>query len=153
VEAGFLRNILGVVILAGLFGMQAAACSAAGTARIQQPDGSAKVYDNVHISVVDQQRMLITSSDGKGTLVVDKASCTVVDRLLRCLPFSAQLQQDGKTMPVALESGTAWLNTSGSTQQLPHSSTKIPPRGVVMALETKRGTFVNLTGTVDKVTK
>jgi hypothetical protein len=145
--------LLGCFVLSCFVSVAPLMCGATGTARIQQPDGSAKIYDDVHINIVNDARMLITSSDGKGTLVVNKASCTVVEHLLRCLAYSAELQQHGNTIPIELVSGTAWLNSSGSMQQLPHSSTQLAPRGVVMALETKRGTYVTLTGTVDGVTK
>lgn len=148
-----LRNQLAVCFLAGVMGISAAYAGASGTARIQQPDGSIKVYKNVRIRVQGHQRLLITSSDGKGTLVINKASCTAVADLLRCLPYSAELDQHGQTVPVTLQSGTVWLNSSGATHKLPHSSTQLPPRGVLMAVETKRGTHVALSGTFDEVTK
>jgi hypothetical protein len=126
---------------------------ASGTARIQQPDGSVKVYDDVHIRVQGRERLLITSSDGKGTLVVNKASCTAIANLLRCLAYSAELDQNGRVLPIALQTGTLWLNLSSAIHQLPFSSTQLPTRGVLMALATKRGTHVALTGTLDEVTK
>jgi hypothetical protein len=126
---------------------------ASGTARIEQPDGSVKTYDAVHIRVQGNQRLLITSSDGKGTLVVNKASCTAIASLLRCLAYSAELDQNGLVLPIALQTGTVWLNLSGAIHQLPFSSTQLATRGVLMALDTKRGTHVALTGTLDEVTK
>jgi hypothetical protein len=148
-----LRTALAVCFMAGVIGVSAACASAAGTARIQQRDGSFKVYNDVRVRIQGQQRLLLTSSDGKGTLIVNKASCTAVGTLLRCLPYSVELDQSGRTVAIALQSGTVWLNLSGATHQLPYSSTRLPSHGVLMALDTKRGTQIALTGTLDEVTK
>lgn len=95
--------------------------------------------------------MAITSSDGQGTVVFGKASCTKVGELVRCLPWDATLFQNGAKLHIPLASGTVWLNPSGSYQQLSHSSTRLPPKGVLLVAETKRGTYVTLTGVVDEV--
>jgi hypothetical protein len=50
-----------------------------------------------------------------------------------------------------LQSGTVWLNPSNTTESLSHSSTELPPRGVLLAVRTKRGAYVTLTGVVDEV--
>jgi len=122
---------------------------ATGTARVQQSDGSVKTYKNVRISVAEQH-LSITSSDGKGTLVINRAACYVVGKLMRCLPSSAVLNQNGSTLPIAIEYGSAWFNPSSENQQLPHSSTQLPPHGVLLSLQTKRGTYVTLDGIVDE---
>jgi hypothetical protein len=97
--------------------------------------------------------MTITSSDGEGTLVLGKAGCTKVGELLRCIPYDATLEQHGESTHVPLQSGTVWLNPSSTTQQLSFSSTQLPPRGVLLSIQTKAGTFVSLTGTVDRIQK
>jgi hypothetical protein len=148
-----LRHQLALCFLIGAMSIPTTNAGASGRARIQQPDGVVKVYDGVHIRVQDHQRLLITSSDGKGTLVINKASCTAIADLLRCLPYSAELDQNGRVLPIAVQTGTVWLNMSSATHQLPFSSTQLATRGVLMALATKRGTHVSLTGTVDEVTK
>ena len=38
-------------------------------------------------------------------------------------------------------------------QQLPLSSILLPPRGILMTLVTDKGTYINLVGKIDKVTK
>jgi hypothetical protein len=127
-----------------------APAGATGTVRIAQPDGTTKTYTNVRIAIRDAA-MAITSSDGQGTLVLGKAACTKVGELLRCLPYDATLLQNGTRLHVALASGTVWLNPSGTTQPMSHSSAQLPPKGVMLAVKTKRGTYVTLTGTVDEV--
>jgi len=97
--------------------------------------------------------MAITSSDGEGTLVFGKAACTKVGELLRCIPYDATLQQHGQSTHVPLQYGTVWLNPSSSTQQLTHSSTQLPPRGVLLSIQTKAGTYVSVTGVVDRIQK
>jgi len=124
--------------------------SATGTATIALPDGSMKTYYNVRI-VIWNESMAVTSSDGKGTVVFGKASCTKIGDLVRCLPWDATLFQNGDKLHIPLRSGTAWFNPSPTMQQLSHSSTQIPPRGVLLAVRTRRGTYVTLTGTIDEV--
>jgi hypothetical protein len=138
--------------LTGVLASAALPASALGTARIEQPDGSVKSYANVRI-VIRDQNMSITPADGKGTLVIGKAACSKIGELVRCLPYDATLQQFGESMHIALRSGSVWLNPSKTSQQLPSSSTQLPPHGVILAMNSKRGTYVSLTGTVDQVIK
>ncbi|HVN68417.1 MAG TPA: hypothetical protein VMU38_02005 [Candidatus Binatia bacterium] len=128
------------------------AARATGTALIQQPDGTQKTYSGVRIVVLDAS-LAVTSADGKGTVLFGKAACTKVGELVECLPYDATLFQNGEKLHIALKSGTVWLNPTDTAQPLRHSSTQLPPRGVSLAVQTKRGTFVTLTGTVDEVRK
>ncbi len=139
---------LAIAILAVPFGP----ANATGTARIQQRDGSTKTYTNVRIVVLTDS-MAITSSDGEGTLVFGKAACTKVGELLRCIPYDATLEQHGQSTHVPLKYGTVWINPSASTQQLSFSSTQLPPRGVLLSIQTKAGTYVSVTGVVDRIQK
>ncbi|MBV8531309.1 MAG: hypothetical protein JO104_08315, partial [Candidatus Eremiobacteraeota bacterium] len=122
------------------------------TVQIALYDGTNRTYTNARIFIRDDS-MAITSSDGRGTLVLGKAACTKVGDLLRCLPYDATLFQNGQKVHIPLQSGTVWLNPSSTTQPLANSSTQLPPRGVLLAVKTKRGTYVTLTGVVDEVQK
>lgn len=125
--------------------------NATGTATIQPPSGAAKTYRNVRIVIWNDQ-MAVTSADGKGTVVFGKAACTRIGALIRCLPYDAMLFQNGQQLHIVLRpGGTVWLNPSHTSQQLSQSTTRLPPRGVLMAIQTRRGTDVTLTGTVDEV--
>ena len=97
--------------------------------------------------------MAITSSDGRGTIVFGKAACTRLTALILCIPYDATLEQYGKSFHVPLASGTVYLNPTQHPQRLSHSSTTIPPRGVLLSVRTKRGTYVSLSGVVDQVQK
>ena len=145
-------RIVAAVVLTGLLTTPFVPAGAKGTVRIQQSDGSTKEYTNVVIRIRNES-MAITSSDGKGTIVLGKAACTKVAELVRCLPYDATLFQYGEKRHVALQSGTVWLNPSQTPQQLAHSSTQLPPRGVLLSVQTKRGTYVSMTGIVDEVKK
>jgi len=123
---------------------------ATGTVHILQRDGSTRTYTHVRIFIRNES-MAITSSDGQGTLVLGKAACTKVGDLLECLPYDATLFQNGTQFHIALQSGTVWLNPGKTEQRLTHSWTELPPRGVMLAIRTKRGTYVTMTGTVDEV--
>lgn len=127
-----------------------AAASATGTVVIAMRDGSTKTYNNVHV-IIWNESMAVTSSDGQGTVVFGKASCTKVGELVKCLPWDATLFQNGEKLRVALARGTVWLNPTTDYQSLTGSSQKIAPHGVLLAVRTKRGTYVTLTGTVDEV--
>jgi hypothetical protein len=125
---------------------------ARGTARIQQRDGTVKYYHNVLIRIRNEA-LAITSSDGRGTLVIGKAACLKVDQLIKCIPYEATLMQGGEEHRVRLASGMAWFNPTKSTQTLAYSSTQLPPHGVMLSVETKNGTYVSLTGTVDQIVR
>ena len=146
------QALLAIALLIGMTALQISSASATGTVRILQRDGSQKTYTNVRITVRDQA-MWITSSDGQGTLVFGKAACTKIDELMECLPYDATLYQNGQKRHIPLETGTVWLNPTRTNQPLTHSSTQVPPRGVLLAVETKAGTYVTLTGVVDEIQK
>lgn len=146
------RVLFGVLLVGGICAVPSGAAYATGTALVQQRDGSEKTYTNVRISIRNES-MAITSSDGQGTIVLGKAACTKVRELVECLPYDATLLQNGQSTHIALQSGTVWLNPSETAQELSHSSTQLPPRGVLLAVRTKKGTYVTLTGVVDEVQK
>jgi hypothetical protein len=137
---------------AGSPALSAGPAAALGTVRIQQSDGAVKTYTGVRVRIQDES-MQLTTSDGQGTLVIGKAACTQVGRLVRCFPYDATLEQNGGATHIPLVSGTVWLNRSTAPQRLSHSTTQIPPHGVLMAIQTKVGTYVTLSGTVDSIAK
>jgi hypothetical protein len=146
------RNLILTLLGAGYLAVTCSPAGASGTARIQQRNGSVKIYTNVRIKI-DQQSMSLTSSDGKGTVYIGKAACTKLDELVRCFPYDATLDQGGKMTHIALQSGTVWLNPTSTKLPLPNSSTQLPPHGVMLSMQTKAGTYVSLTGTVDEIKK
>jgi hypothetical protein len=146
------RVLFGVSLAGGICAVPFSAAYATGTVLVQQRDGSEKTYTNVRISIRNES-MAITSSDRQGTIVLGKAACTKVRELVECLPYDATLLQNGQSTHIALQSGTVWLNPSATAQELSHSSTQLPPRGVLLAVRTKKGTYVTLTGVVDEVQK
>jgi hypothetical protein len=146
------RAIIAALLLTAAVAVPLAPAGATGTVRIQHPDGSVTTYPNVRITIQNES-MAITSADGKGTVVFGKAACTKVVELMRCLPYDATLEQFGQSTHIALASGTVWLNPTTTKQQLTHSSTQLPPHGVLLAARSRRGTYMTLTGTVDEIAK
>lgn len=130
----------------------AIAASASGTAFVQQSDGTTKTYSNVHIAIGNDS-MALTTADGVGTLVIGKAACSREGELVMCLPYDATLFQNGLKRHVLLKSGTVYINPTTTPQTLAHSSAQIPPHGVMLTAESKAGTIVTLSGTVDEVNK
>jgi hypothetical protein len=146
------RRLLLVGLAAFLSAFGAGPAGATGTVVIQQRDGMRKTYDNVRIAIRDES-MAISSSDGQGTIVLGKAACTKAGELLRCIPYDATLYQYGAKRHIPLASGTVYINPTQTTQPLTHSSAQLPPRGVLLSVKTKAGTYVSLTGRVDEVIK
>jgi hypothetical protein len=127
-----------------------AAANASALVRVQQTDGSIQEYPNAIVRYSKEAHDLtITTADGKGTLTIDQAACSYVDNLYRCLVTDASLSQNGQTHPIVCRSGTIYANTTGGEIKLPLSTQGVPPRGIVMALQTKAGTYISMTGTID----
>lgn len=143
------RLIVALVLLATVTVPSLA--QAKGTMRVQQSDGSVQVYDNVNLAVSGRS-LQITTADKKGTLIVTDAACTLVDNVLRCLPQTVRLRQNGEKQ-LDFARGTVYFNTTDAQQQLTRSSTQIPPNGVLASLVSPRGTYVTLSGTLDSTSK
>jgi hypothetical protein len=124
---------------------------AKGTMRVQQSDGSVQLYENVNLAVSGRQ-LLITTSNNKGTVIVDDAACTVAAGVMTCIPDRVQLKQNG-THPLDFERGTVYFNRTDTKQQLSYSSTQLPPNGVLGSLKSPKGTYVTWSGTLDSYTK
>lgn len=147
-----MRTIVTTTILAAVFGASILPAHAMGTVRVQHKDGTVQTYTDVYIRILDNE-MTLTSNDGKGTLVIGKAACTKIGELIQCLPYDATLEQNGNEARIALQSGTVWLNPTATSQPLSLSSQSLPSHGVLMAVKTKSGTYVSLSGTVDVIKK
>ncbi len=128
------------------------AAFATGTARVQQADGAVRYYHEVFIRIENKQ-MSVTSADKVGTILIQKAACSAVGKLIRCYPYDAVLNQRGRTQHIEIQNATAWFNPTDARQQLPQSSMQLPPRGVLMSIRTKAGTYLSLNGTVDELKK
>jgi hypothetical protein len=123
-----------------------------GTLRSQESTGTVRVYPHVSIRVVDRT-LRITSHDGKGTLVINQAACSYVGALERCFPLKVSLVQGGITKSIDLKNGTIYVNLTREHQQMPLSSQQLPAHGILLSLNTQRGTYVTMTGTVDGITR
>jgi len=122
--------------------------AATGTARVQQNNGHVRYYHNVVIRVTPNS-LRITSADGKGTLIIYRAACAYDGYLQKCTPQSVYLEQNGAKRPIDVKSGTVWVNLTKSDHTLSLSTTTLPPRGILMTMETRIGTYVSLNGEID----
>ncbi|MGZ3553919.1 MAG: hypothetical protein ACXWNK_17995 [Vulcanimicrobiaceae bacterium] len=122
---------------------------AKGTVRVQQSSGSVQVYRDVAIRIVGKT-LRVTTADGTGTLVIDKAACSYVGEVQRCLPYHITLDQGGGAHPIDLKEGTAYVNLTDAKQQLPLSSQQLPPHSILLALSTKIGTYLTMNGEIDR---
>ncbi len=61
--------------------------------------------------------------------------------------------QAGETSPLDFKRGTLYVNSTDDPQTLVLSTTKIAPHSVILSITTKKGTYVNLSGRIDKVVK
>ncbi|HTU82262.1 MAG TPA: hypothetical protein VMF61_09040 [Candidatus Acidoferrales bacterium] len=137
---------------AALLAFTVTPADASGTVTIQQKDGSVDTYSDVGIKII-HNALYLTSADGKGTLVVNRAACSYQDQILVCLPTGVTLIQAGAAKPLDLATGTIYANMTDQMLSLPLSSTRLPPHSIVFSISTKLGTYVNLSGSIDKVTK
>jgi hypothetical protein len=147
-----IKALAAVLLAVAACVLDTAAARATGTITIVQADGHTDVYHDVGIKVI-HNALFMTSADGKGTLVINRAACSYQGELLVCLPTNATLVQAGETSPLDFRKGTLYVNTTGEPQQLALSTTKVPPNGILLSFTTKRGTYVSLSGRIDKVVK
>ena len=73
--------------------------------------------------------------------------------LMVCFTQTGRLVQSGTTKSLDLKHGTLYVNSTDEPQQLALSSSKVPPHGILLSFNTDRGTYVTLTGRIDKVVK
>jgi hypothetical protein len=129
-----------------------AAAGATGTVLIRQSNGQTNVYDDVVIKVI-HNALFMTSADGKGTLVINRAACSYQGDLMVCFATGATLIQAGQTSSLDFKTGTLYVNSTDVPQQLALSTQKVQAHGVLLSFTTKLGTYVNLSGRIDKVVK
>jgi hypothetical protein len=152
-RAPAIARVAAFAALATAFVLAAAAgARAQGTITIQHIDQNAETYERVAIKVI-HNTLNVTSEDGKGTLIVTQAACFFQHEVKVCLPTAVSLVQAGGVHALDLQRGTLYVNMTDTMQQLPHSSTQLPPRGIVMSLLSGKGTYINLVGKIDKVVK
>jgi hypothetical protein len=125
---------------------------AEGTITIQHVNQGPQTYDGVGVKVI-HNTLNVTSRDGKGTLIITEAACSYQGAITVCLPTDVTLVQAGDAHALDLRRGTLYANMTDSMQWLPHSTTQLPPRGIVMSLLSGKGTYINLVGKIDKVIK
>ncbi len=146
------RHAFAILLLISIFGLLGVArAQATGTVRVQQSNGSVQVYHDVMIRV-RHNTLRVGSHDGKGVLVIDRAACSYVGDLERCLPADFKLVQNGQTKTIDLVNGLVYVNLTDQPQQLTHSSTQLAPHGILLSLQTKRGTYVSIRGHIDEMT-
>jgi hypothetical protein len=132
--------------------LSTAAAGATGTVTIAQTDGTTDVYHDVLIKVI-HNALYMTTADGKGTLVINRAACSYQGQLMICFATGATLVQAGATRPLDFTTGTLYINSTDDPQQLALSSTKVPAHSILLSFTTERGTYVSLNGRIDKVVK
>lgn len=129
-----------------------APAGATGTVMIRNSDGQTNTYNGVKI-LISHGALYVTSADGKGTLVINRAACSHQGELLVCFATNATLVQSGSAKPLDFKRGTVYVNSTDSPQPLVLSTAKVPPHSILLSLETKIGTYISLTGQIDKVVK
>ncbi len=151
-SSGFGAIAFRAALSLGIIGVTGTSALATGTITIAHADGQTNVYHDVVIKVI-HSALYITSADGKGTIVINRAACAYQDQLMVCLPTSAALVQSGETSALDFKHGTLYVNNTDDPQQLTASTQKVAAHGILLSFSTKRGTYVNLSGRIDKVVK
>ncbi|MBV9333536.1 MAG: hypothetical protein JO146_05980 [Candidatus Eremiobacteraeota bacterium] len=128
------------------------AAAATGTMTIVQSNGGTNTYSNVEIKAI-HGALYLTSNDGKGTMVINRAACSHQGQLMICYATNATLVQSGETSPLDFQRGTVYVNDTDGYLPLVLSTQKVPPHSIMLSFTTKRGTTVTLNGRIDKVVK
>ena len=136
--------------VAACFALSVTAAHATGTLNIMHQGGSVNVYDDVEVKVLSGE-LFLTSRDGQGTIVVNQAACSYQAKIIVCYPTAAALVQNGTSQALTLKRGTIYLNYTNDPQPLSGSSSKLAPRGILLAFTTKADTSVTLRGRIDEV--
>jgi hypothetical protein len=123
---------------------------AGGLVSVQQSNGSVQKYAQVRIRWTGWT-LWLRSADHKGVLQITTGACSYAGLLLRCLPYSMTLHQDGTKRPIGIAHGTIYLNLSGGASALPYSSHTLASHALLGSIATQHGTFVTITGTLDEV--
>ena len=144
--------VFAVMLALGGLAFGASPAGAAGTVLIRQSSGQTNVYHGVAIKVI-RNVLYMTTSDGKGTLVISRAACSYQGELMICFATGATLVQAGKTSAIDFRRGTLYVNSTDDPQQMALSTTKVPPHSILLSFSTDRGTYVSLSGRIDKVVK
>jgi len=124
--------------------------SATGTINIQRTNGSKDTYRDVEIKIFSGS-LFLTSDDGNGTIVVTQSACSYQSQLMVCLPTAAALVQQGESDALNIKTGTVYVNSTDTAQQLLRSSAKVPAHSILFALTLKDGTYIDVRGRIDEV--
>ncbi|HEX4013861.1 MAG TPA: hypothetical protein VHX17_08240 [Candidatus Cybelea sp.] len=151
-HSGRYKAAAAALSVAAWLALAAAPAAAAGTAVIVQNDGHSDRYVGVKIKII-HNALYVTSEDGKGTIVITRAACSYQGDLLVCLTHSGALVQSGTTKSLDLRHGTLYVNNTDSPAPLVMSTAKVPPHSIMLSFTTDRGTYVSLSGRIDKVVK
>jgi hypothetical protein len=143
---------LALLALFACFAFMPITAAAKGTMTIVQADGSTNTYNDVEIKVI-HGALYMTSEDGKGTMVINRAACSHQGQLMVCFATHATLVQAGETSALDFQRGTVYANDTDDYQPMVMSTTKVPPHSIMLSFTTKRGTLVTLNGSIDKVVK
>jgi hypothetical protein len=141
-----------VACVAIVSGIAAAPARAAGVVTITHSDGSVDTYRDVAIKII-HNALYVTSADGQGTMVINRAACSYQGETLVCFPTGVTLVQSGSTSAVDLARGTIYANMTDAPQPLSLSSIQLAPHSILLSISTKKGTYINLSGAIDAVTK
>jgi len=147
-----LRAVASLAAFSILMAVTATRVEATGTLLVEKSNGSAKTYDHVQILVKDES-MALVSKDKKGWLVLGKAACTLVEKIVRCALYDGTLFQFGQKTHIALAEGTLWLNPGKTAEPIARSTMKLAPHGVWGSVHTKKGAHAILSGTADEIQK
>jgi hypothetical protein len=146
----FLARVGCAIVCIAFAGSLGTVAGAKGVSIIQKAGKDPERYPGVGITLIKNTSLTVTSPNGKDKLTIDKAACFMVGELQRCLVSHVTFQKEGGAIkPIDLEMGTVYVNLTNSNQPMSHSSAQLPPKGVLIALKTRIGTYITVDGVVD----
>ncbi len=145
-------KFVAATVMLALCASIAAPCLAKGTAHVQESGGSVRVYHNVTIHIV-RRTLRVTSADGQETFVINQVACAYVGVFEHCTPLRISLERGGTTRTLNTAGGTIYINPTNSMQTLSHSSTQLPPHGILLTAGMKNNTYVTVSGQIDSLVR
>jgi hypothetical protein len=147
-----LKVAAGSLAFIGWLALGCAPAAATGTVVIRQADGHTDRYADVGIKII-HNALYVSTADGKSTLVINRAACSYQGKLMVCLVQNGTLVAAGSPKSLDLRHGTVYVNSTDDPQQLMMSTSKVAPHSLLLSFTTDRGTYLSLSGRIDKVVK
>jgi hypothetical protein len=118
-----------------------------GLVRIEQSDGSSKVYHGVEIANTDAAVYFVPASSEE--LIIQKRGCTSEDQIQVCPTPDVEFSRYGVIEDLLVSHAFLFVNTTQQSHQIRKSRVTLSPNTLMVEILTSKGTFIRALGIVD----